>query len=211
MPTKTVLADKLEQIGLTRYSSVTILALGRGVQPDGTLTDYVKGRVAKTLEVARGLQYQGMIVQIIWTGGASRDQTASGTKMARSEAEAMHEHALSLGLTTDNFAQTIETQSITTVENLCNSKSAVTGVMVVIVTDELHYRWKRVEIIARRVFPHWPVRFIAIESDTFNWKDRVKQFLSTVVLLIAMIGVERGNPTAVMRRQRLLERVFGVR
>ncbi len=211
MRTTTIPAEKLYEIDLTRYSSVTILALGRGVQPDGSLTDYVKGRVAQTLQIARGLQYRGVIVQIIWTGGASRDQTASGTVMARSEAEAMLEHAQTLAQSGDNFTQAIEKHSITTVENFANSKPAITGVLVIVVTDELHYRWKRVQIIAWLVLPHRPVKFLTIESDTFGWKGRFAQFLSTVVLLLAMAGVRRGDPLAIMRRQHMLERVFRVR
>ena len=211
MSTTTIPANKLYQIDLANYGSITILALGRGVQPDGTLSDYVKGRVAETLAIARDLQSRGMMVQIIWTGGASRDQTASGIHMARSEAEAMLEHALSLAEKGDGFTQNIETQSITTVENFCNSKPAITGDLIVVVTDELHYRWGRVETIAKLVLPNLPVKFVTIKADVFGLKQRLTQFASTIVLHVAMIAVRRGDPLAVMHRQRLLERVFGVR
>jgi hypothetical protein len=204
-------ADELHTIDLTRYGSITILALGRGVQPDGSLTDYVKQRVAKTLEIARDFQHRGVLVQIIWTGGASRVQVSSGEKMTRSEAEAMLSHAATLALPTDRFEQITEKRSITTVENLANCKPSITGELIVIVTDELHYRWKRVEIIAWLTYPGQAVTFLMIKSNAFGWKQRVQQFASTVVLLFAMAGVRRGDAIAIMCRQRKLERLFGVR
>lgn len=194
-------------------NSVTILAHGRGVQPDGTLTNYVKFRVSETLQVATLLADSGKEVEIVWTGGASRVQIAAGTTMLRSEAEAMHSFAMNCdGYKPNRFTHKTEPDSITTVENMANSSPLITGGTLVIITDDDHYRWRRVQIIAGLMFPHKRnIVFVRIKSDGFSLKRRVVQFASTIALVCTMIGVRPGNRWAIMRRQRMLERLFRVR
>ena len=194
-------------------NSVTVLALGRGVQPNGALTNYGRYRVSETLQVATLLADSGKEVEIIWTGGASRVQVAAGTTMLRSEAEAMYNFAMNCDEYKSNgFTHKTEPDSISTVENMANSSPLITGGSLVIMTDDDHYRWRRVQIIAGLMFPYKRnIVFVRIQSDGFSLKRRVVQFASTIVLVCTMIGVRRGNRWAIMRRQRMLERLFRVR
>lgn len=88
----------------------TILVLGSGIRPDGSLPDSAKALVKKAVE----LYEQGLAPRVIFSGRWS--YTLSHTPPI-TEAEAMANYAKELGL--PEQAIHLEDESITTITNLC--------------------------------------------------------------------------------------------
>lgn len=197
------------RLPLEDHTSVTIIALGRGVNLDGSLTRQQRFRVRETLRVAADLQTRGVQVQIIWTGRASRKQISKGTLPKVTEARAMFTFGQNLpeSITID---QVIEAKSTNTVENMIYSyPDVLPDSLIVVLTDDLHHKWGRVALITRLHFPKRAVCYVTIGNTQGNsLKGELTQIASLIALVLTMIGVKRGNPDAVKQRQDILNRIF---
>ena len=66
--------SRIDRLNLGDHTEVTILALGRGINTNGTLSPEGEARVERTLNVARAIKSRGYKVRIVWTGGKSLAQ-----------------------------------------------------------------------------------------------------------------------------------------
>ena len=202
------------ELPLHGYDSVTILTLGRGNNLDGTLNDQQKYRAVETLNVVAALQERGVSVRVIWTGYTSRKRVSRGTPPRKSEARAMFEFAESqlpnLVPSARVENQVIEEQSTNTVENMVNSHPDILpGSLIMILTDDLHYKWGRVAKIAQIVFPERQVLCLTIgATEKKSLVNELKQIASRLVLGLVMIRVPKGDMVEIKKRQNLLNSIF---
>jgi hypothetical protein len=196
-------------------TAITVMHLGRGgVTEEGTLDSYNKDRVFQTLEVAslvNKLRPRAKL-QVIWTGGCNRQEDRADTKRPASEAGAANQHALTMIEEDETYTMVTEEDSTSTVENATRSAELVadSGV-IVIVTDPLHYLARKVQFIMKLVFPQHRLVFVeVVESPPgTDWKSKVKHLISTLVTVVGMAGVTRGDAAGIQRRQNLLQRLTG--
>lgn len=204
----------VHSLPLDGYRSVTVLTLGRGNNLDGTLNEQQQYRAVETLNVAAAFQERDIPVRVIWTGYTSRKRVSRGTPPRKSEARAMFEFAESqlphLVPSARVEDQVVEEKSTNTVENMTNSHSDIlSGSLIVVLTDDLHYKWGRVSKIAQITFPGRQVLYLSIgTTEKENFASELKQIASRLVLAFIMIRVQKGNVSEIRKRQNLLNSIF---
>lgn len=192
--------------------NITVMHLGRGgVLPNCMLDDYNQKRVLRTLGVALNVQAarRHAEIQILWTGGHNRQLDRAGTELP-AEAKAARRYARTK--IDDRFTQLTEENSTSTVENATRSVELIPeDHVIVVVTDKLHYLTWKVQFIFWLVFPSQKVVFIKLSDSPpgTTWKNVAIHLVSTVVTVVGMAGVPRGNAAKVRDRQKLLERLTG--
>jgi len=202
--------SRIDRLNLGDHTEVTILALGRGINTNGTLSPEGEARVERTLNVARAIKSRGYKVRIVWTGGKSLAQVKQHIVIggAGSEGAAMLVSAKNQLTPDDDFEQYEETVSTSTVGNMARSTHLVKpDSLVVVVTDVLHCKYGRVWHAARLALPLHDIRIVSMQSP-YGRKQLVNQLLSAIVTAIGMLGVKRGDASAILKRQARLEDVL---
>lgn len=191
-------------------TDVVVMHLGRGGVESGALDSYNKGRVLQVLDVASTIKTirPRATVRTLWTGGHNRQQDRTGNTPPVSEAQAAHDYAATL--TDDEML--VEDRSTSTVENATRSRELVAADdTIVVVTDKLHFVAGKVPFIFWLTYPHHRVVFVKLPKNPpgTNWLSRCKHLVSTAVTLVGMIGVRRGSPASIQKRQNKLQTITG--
>lgn len=202
-------SNQLEGLTLRQGIRVTIFALGRGVNQDGSLTPEVQYRVQEVVKTAIALQERGHQVRIVWTGGASRIQVSKGQMPSEREAWAMFKYAQTLADFHRISDHQVEPDSTNTVENVAKSyKYILSGSVVIIMSDNLHFKWGRIAHIAKVGLVNHPFYLVSIGAQHKGPKAEATQLASLIALRVTMMGVKRGDPQAFLERQKVLNRIF---
>lgn len=194
--------------------NVTVVHLGRGgVQEDGTLDAYNKGRVEQTLRVVSAITSlrPRAKVQVIWTGGHNRKLDRSDTKPSTSEGDAALRHATEL-VGPDSYTMLSEAKSTSTVENATACAALIPADdTIVVVTDPLHYVSWKVQFIFWLTYPGRRIVFVelSLSPPGTTHKKVAVHLVSTFITMAGMIGVRRGNPAAIQHRQVRLQKYTG--
>jgi len=185
-----------------------LLVLGRGIESDGTLSETGFERT----KAAVGLTRVVLPKIVVFSGGRSWRQARAGV-LPPSEGGAMLRYAQQLmGNHPPKGVEFLaEEMSESTVANMVASKPllqlgahATLGLM----SDRLHFSQGRPQFLASRVFPDTTVVPLIVEnSHPPSADDIAEERHATLATMLAMTGVNRGNDRAIMRRQRVLERL----
>jgi hypothetical protein len=183
-----------------------LLVLGRGIEPDGTLSQTGFERAEVAVDIARRLIPR----VVVFSGGHSWVQALEGITPP-SEGGAMLAHA-SRFIDDDLRSRTrflAEETSTSTVANMVNSRPQLglseSGARLGILSDSLHFRFGRAQRLARLVFPNTVITPLQIDREETPGSVRDEK-LTALMTRVAMAGVSAGNEQAIMRRQRALER-----
>jgi len=185
-----------------------LLVLGRGIEPDGTLSETGFERTKAAVELSRVV----LPKVVVFSGGRSWRQSRAGI-LPPSEGGAMLRYAQQImsNRPPKGVEFLAEEMSESTVANMVASKSllqlgahATLGLM----SDRLHFSQGRPQFLAIRVFPNTTVVPLIVEnSHPPSADDIAEERRATLVTMLAMTGVNRGDDRAIMRRQRILERL----
>lgn len=192
-------------------TDVIVMHLGRGGVESGVLDSYNKGRVLQVLDVASTIKAirPRATVRILWTGGHNRQQDRTGNTPPVSEAEAARDYAAIMRADDEML---VENRSTSTVENATRSHEMVAADdTLVVVTDKLHFVAGKVRFIFWLTYPRRRVVFVKLSKNPpgTNWLSRCKHLVSTVITMVGMTGVRRGDPKGIQDRQNRLQRVTG--
>jgi hypothetical protein len=167
---------------------VTILALGRGIDPNGEFNSTGRLRVTLTLDAARTLQKRGLDVQVIWTGNWSGAMLAFAKEQSK----------------IDGITQLAETDSTSAVGSMARSVALTHGSLIIPIADVLDFKCGRVQFATRLAFPLYDTTFLELPCR-FGWKQLLTQAACALVTRLGMAGVRQGNEHAILERQAWLE------
>jgi len=183
-----------------------LLVLGRGIEPDGTLSQTGFERAEAAVDIARLLTPR----VVVFSGGHSWAQALEGITPP-SEGGVMLAHAS--GFVDDDVRSRTsflaEETSTSTVANMVNSRSLLrlpeNGARLGVMSDVLHFDSGQVPYAAGLVFPNAeiiPFKINRGETPGSVYEAKLTIFMTKV----AMAGVKAGDERTIMRRQRALER-----
>lgn len=195
-----------------------LLVLGRGIDEYGQLSETSRLRTRMAVDLA----LIAMPSVVVFSGGSSWKQRLEGEEPPISEGAGMlaeaREYIAELG--EEKFAGITlfldEKESGSTTENMEKSRGLLNlpkrGGVLGIMTDELHNREKRVDFLAKLVFPKTAiVVYDTVPNPDITEADVALEKKTALATRVAMFGVWRGHGKAIMRRQRMLERANALR
>lgn len=190
-----------------------LLVLGRGIAESGQPSETSKARAKIAIDIARDT----LPDIVVFSGGHSWAQElqhiitpSEGGAMLTC---AMHYLAAAGPAALQHTAFRTEETSISTVENMVNSKPLLklkSGDTLGILSDKLHCSQGRVAYLAKLVFPNTDIRVYDIVPFEYPPAAEAEEKRVTQVTKLFMAGVESGNGRAIMRRQRALEHVNAI-
>lgn len=183
-----------------------LLVLGRGIEPDGTLSETGFERTKAAVELTRVV----LPKVVVFSGGRSWRQAQAGISPPSEGGAMLHyAHKLMGDHPPRGVEFLAEETSESTVANMVKSKPllklgahATLGLM----SDRLHFSQGRPQFLASRVFSNTTVVPLVIEnSHPPSADDITEERRATLASMLAMTGVTKGDDTAMMRHQRALE------